>query len=331
VGTFREAMAQALQHPKCLGWMFSEFNILMHFAWHHPHWRQRYNFQAIPGAQPWHKPQPFLAEHIVLAGSFHHSACWGMSESPPTETLLYPLNMDYEFKGGRFNHLGAHGWGQMPVLYDVLYKATKTAMWKDYLQHNYSAAMARGPEFPSRVKLNPAAYDNWEKCFGLFGKPPWRTEASSATIQSGDTVFLRTHTGKHIHVGEGATKLPALRWADHGKLQEMTIEKDGGGAISNGDIIYVRTHSQRYLDVDGDGTVQCRWDRHLGHSMLQEIGIERVDAGGGAITPGDKVYLRMESGSYLDVGREGEEFRARWSDHEGEHSKLQTLVIERDS
>lgn len=74
---------------------------------------------------------------------------------------------------------------------------------------------------------------------------------------SGDTVFLRAHTGAHIDVEDVVVQ---ARWDDWGDWQKLFIErKDGSGAVMPGDTIFLRTHTGKMIEVEGDN-VQARWD-----------------------------------------------------------------------
>ena len=68
-------------------------------------------------------------------------------------------------------------------------------------------------------------------------------------LHSGSTVFLKTHTGKHIDV-EGDTV--RAWWDDRGDWQKFVIEKEGVGAIVQGDTICLRAHAGKHIDVEGD-------------------------------------------------------------------------------
>ena len=57
---------------------------------------------------------------------------------------------------------------------------------------------------------------------------------SNRPVNSGDTVYLKAHTGKHIDVQGTAVK---ARWNGQGGWQALTMEKAGGGAVYDGDII----------------------------------------------------------------------------------------------
>jgi len=77
-------------------------------------------------------------------------------------------------------------------------------------------------------------------------------------LQSGDTVYLKVHTGAHIHVQEEDVRAD---WNDHGSWQAMTIEKrTGSGPILADDVVCFRAHTGKHLDVVGDA-VSARFTR----------------------------------------------------------------------
>lgn len=101
-------------------------------------------------------------------------------------------------------------------------------------------------------------------------------------IYSGDTVFLKAHTGNFVDV-EGIEV--QARWQDRGEWQRFYIErKDGSGAVLPGDTIFLRANTQKVVEVDGD-KVQCRWD-DLG--MWQSLVIEKSTSRRLAETPVDE-------------------------------------------
>lgn len=65
-------------------------------------------------------------------------------------------------------------------------------------------------------------------------------------------------------------------------------------------------HTGSFVDVEGD-SVSARWRERGG---WQALVIEK--ASGGAIYPGDTIFLRAHTGNYVDV--EGNSVRARWRD-----------------
>ena len=140
--------------------------------------------------------------------------------------------------------------------------------------------------------------------------------ASGDMINSGDEIYLRTHTGSHIDVeGESVQ----ARYDDQGDWQGLIIEKSDGGAISSGDVVYFRTHTGYHIDVEGE-SVRARYDDQ---GAWQEFVIEKEN--GGDIYVGDTVYLRAHTGKYVDV--EGTSVQARYE----EMGDWQALIIETTS
>lgn len=74
-------------------------------------------------------------------------------------------------------------------------------------------------------------------------------------IFAGDTVFLKSHTGKLVDV-EGA--VVQARYKDRGDWQKLVVEKLSGGAIFSGDAIFLKAHTGNIIDVSGL-SVQARW------------------------------------------------------------------------
>jgi hypothetical protein len=141
---------------------------------------------------------------------------------------------------------------------------------------------------------------------------------SSASIRSGDTVFLkaRSGNGKHIHVQ--GLEVQAV-WESRGNSQAIEIEKKSGGILYSGDVVYLKSHTGAHIDVV-DGAVQARWtDRGSWQAMTIQ---KRI--GHGAILADDIVCLRAHTGKNLDV--EDSVVRARWE----ECGDWQALKIERE-
>ena len=131
-------------------------------------------------------------------------------------------------------------------------------------------------------------------------------------IISGDTIYLKAHTGKNIDV-EG-TSVQA-RWENQGGWQALVIEKATSGIISSGDTVYLKAHTGENLDVEGT-TVQARWEDKGG---WQALVIEKATSG--IISSGDTIYLKAHTGKNIDV--EGTTVQARWEGKGG----WQALVI----
>jgi len=136
------------------------------------------------------------------------------------------------------------------------------------------------------------------------------------SIQSGDVIYLKTHTGHLIDVEETDVQ---DRWYDHGEWQKLVIEKSqkGPGPIRSGDAIYLMTHSRKYIDVQGQRVGAYWHDR----GRWQVLHIEKP--GGGTIESGDDIFLRAHTGNYLDA--EHDIVRARWN----QHGDWQRLTVER--
>jgi hypothetical protein len=76
-------------------------------------------------------------------------------------------------------------------------------------------------------------------------------------IQSGDTIYLRAHTGKRVTVEN--TEVHA-KWDHQGVWQRFILEKAGShGPIYPNDTVYLRAHTGKRLTVQGT-TVHAAWD-----------------------------------------------------------------------
>jgi len=127
----------------------------------------------------------------------------------------------------------------------------------------------------------------------------------AGVLQSGDTVYLKMHTGAHIHVEEQDVRAD---WNDHGKWQAMTIEKRiGSGAILDNDLVCFKAHTGKHLDAES-GVVRARWEDC---GALQTMRLQKEVSG--ALFSGDSIHLLARTGKRLDV--EGTAVRARWTDN----------------
>jgi len=135
-------------------------------------------------------------------------------------------------------------------------------------------------------------------------------DRDDGSVQSGDTVYLKTHTGARIDVEFAAVK---ARWAEMGTWQGLRIEKPGGGAIHENDIVCFKAHTGKHIDVQ-DGAVRARWDDC---GALQAFRIEKEHAG--AIRSGSEVHLLAHTGKRIEV--EGHSVRCRWNT-EGDWQKF---------
>lgn len=140
-------------------------------------------------------------------------------------------------------------------------------------------------------------------------------KTSGGVINSGDTVYIQTHTGAHIDVqGE----VVQARWQDQGVWQSMRIQKKSGisGAVLPNDVVCFKAHSGKQLDF-GDVVARATGDS-CGDS--QAVLIEKeVD---GAMFSGDSIHLLAHTGKRVDV-QDGV-VQARWS----EAGEWQRLLLE---
>ena len=77
---------------------------------------------------------------------------------------------------------------------------------------------------------------------------------SEGVISSGDSIYLRAHTGNPIDIEWEDAQ---ARYNDKGDWQRFVIEKKDGGEIYIGDTIFLRAHTGKYVDVV-DGLVRAR-------------------------------------------------------------------------
>jgi len=119
-------------------------------------------------------------------------------------------------------------------------------------------------------------------------------DPSREIVNSGDTIYLKTHTGSHIEVEEETVR---ARWDDQGEWQGLIIEKADGGAVYSGDTVFFRTYKNRHIDVEGQ-YVHARYDDQ---GDWQKFVIEKSSGYGEMIYVGDTIYLRAHTGKYIDV------------------------------
>jgi len=146
-------------------------------------------------------------------------------------------------------------------------------------------------------------------------EPEPEQEDGAQCVKSGDTVFLRAHTGKRLTAQGTAVH---AKWNHQGGWQEWTIERVGGGDVSSGDVVYLKAHTGKRLTVQGT-QVHAKWS-HQG--SWQRFTIER-EVGGGKVSNGDSVLLRAHTGKYLTV--QGRAVHAKWA-HRG---AWQRFVVEK--
>jgi len=153
------------------------------------------------------------------------------------------------------------------------------------------------------VRARWADRGNWQSIIIENGR-------GEGSVQSGDMVYLKTHTGAHIDVEFDAVK---ARWTDMGTWQGLRIEKPGGGEINENDIVCFKAHTGKHIDVQ-DGALRARYDDC---GAWQAFRVEKEHAG--AIRSGSQVQFLAHTGKRLDV--EGNLVQCRW-DEEGEWQKF---------
>jgi hypothetical protein len=76
----------------------------------------------------------------------------------------------------------------------------------------------------------------------------------SATVESGDAIYLRAHTGKQVTV-EGTTV--HAQWDNKDTWERLVIRKQGGGAIYPTDTVYLKAHTGQFIAVEGTNVVEA--------------------------------------------------------------------------
>ena len=84
--------------------------------------------------------------------------------------------------------------------------------------------------------------DTFLPCIEHGIEPEW--DVAGNAVASGDTIYLKTHTGKHIDVEGTAVQ---ARWNDQGDWQALTIEKAGVRLVGACQGVYIRV--QRKVQV----------------------------------------------------------------------------------
>ncbi|CAK0843125.1 unnamed protein product, partial [Prorocentrum cordatum] len=72
-------------------------------------------------------------------------------------------------------------------------------------------------------------------------------DEGDGSVQSGDVIFLKTHTGYYVDAQGGKVR---ARQKKQGEWQRMTITKEGGGTIWSEDTVFLRTNTGKNLNVD---------------------------------------------------------------------------------
>jgi hypothetical protein len=148
---------------------------------------------------------------------------------------------------------------------------------------------------------------------------PATSAATARAVHSGDTIWLKAHTGRYLTVQNDEVH---AKWDNRLAWEEFVIEKQSsdGTEIQSGDAIYLRAHTGKRLTVQGT-TVHAEWD-HQG--SWQRFTLEKVGSHG-PIYPDDTVYLRAHTGKRLTV--QGTTVHAEW-DHQG---SWQRFTLESDT
>eukprot|EP00930_Biecheleria_cincta_P004250 TRINITY_DN10514_c0_g2_i2.p1 TRINITY_DN10514_c0_g2~~TRINITY_DN10514_c0_g2_i2.p1 ORF type:complete len:219 (+),score=47.60 TRINITY_DN10514_c0_g2_i2:90-746(+) len=147
-------------------------------------------------------------------------------------------------------------------------------------------------------------------------------------IKHGDTIYIKTMTGRYVGEIDGTTKLEWVkaRGTKKDENHAIKIEKMGDKEtpIENGDTVMLVLPNGQHMDVLGSAVRARHYDPR---GQWQRITIVKQD--GGQIFAGDQIFLRGHQGEYLDANpmerAPDGEVKARWRD-EGE---WQVMYIEK--
>lgn len=145
-------------------------------------------------------------------------------------------------------------------------------------------------------------------------------------IVSGDTVFLKSHSGQGNQIEVSERGQVQARWRERAGWQSLVIMKEGDGKILAGDTVFFKTHLETFIDVEGSG-VRARFSEK---GTWQGLKVEKP-AGGSAIRAGDVICLQAHTGNYIDVEDRAMHqpeglVQARWQ----ECGAWQKLVVQKD-
>merc|ERR1711881_830675 len=113
------------------------------------------------------------------------------------------------------------------------------------------------------------------------------------SVNSGDVVFLRTHTGAYIDVSGESVQ---ARWDDRGEWQKLIIEKRGGaGPILPNDLVCFRAHTGKHVHAQ-DAVLRAVWN-DCGDWQSMQIEREVVNA----VFSGHSIHLLGHTGKRIEV------------------------------
>jgi co-chaperonin GroES (HSP10) len=143
--------------------------------------------------------------------------------------------------------------------------------------------------------------------------------ATSQPVHSGDTIWLKAHTGNYVTVQDDEVH---AKWQNRLSWEAFVIEKQPSEEIEiqSGDAIYLRAHSGKRVAAEGT-VVHAKW---ANQGTWERFIIEKVGSHG-PIYPDDTVYLRAHTGKRLTV--QGTTLHAEW-DHQG---SWQRFTLETDT
>mmetsp|Transcript_91755 Transcript_91755/g.237767 ORF Transcript_91755/g.237767 Transcript_91755/m.237767 type:complete len:234 (+) Transcript_91755:86-787(+) len=119
---------------------------------------------------------------------------------------------------------------------------------------------------------------------------------SPSAIQSGDSIYLRSHIGRFIAVmADGSVRAD---WNHRGEWEKLLVERADGapGALLPGTAVFLTGWNSKRITVQGTA-VHTKSD-HQGER--QKLTIER-NGGEGPILEGDEVFFKGWAGNYIDV------------------------------
>jgi ribosomal protein S28E/S33 len=137
-------------------------------------------------------------------------------------------------------------------------------------------------------------------------------EQAGESLKSGDTIFLRAHTGRFITV-EGQSI--HAKWDNRLSWEAFVVERyAGAGPVHSGDALFLRAHTGNRVAVEGE-TVHAQWDNQ---GSWEQLVIEKKNFSG-PVHYGDVIFLKAHTGKRITV--ENDAVHAKW-DHRGAWQEL---------
>ena len=163
----REAVVQSTPEeyntfPSAFEWLlrqsndtqkFSEFTLMLNFAYSSDKWKHRYNWQVYDIEKGMENPFIFgMSTHQHSTG-----ICWNSYIDIPEKLFVYPYNLQYKYDRG--NHMfGRRSWAYKP-LYELSKKDQLPPLEYIKIRKNIFNTTL------SRVDIHPEIMSQWNKCF----------------------------------------------------------------------------------------------------------------------------------------------------------------------